>query len=165
MKNNLSFNLSFILIVWVFILIILFLHTKNIYKFKFLEFREASGSIQKIHMDYKNHNIIALNNLVYGIPLGIPFYHPNRTKKLMNSKIYQSYSTKKIKELIDISSNKFNDFELVERYSNFNIFKDDDIFVSTKDINSNLSEYDLYKVYFSSKNIVKLKQLIDKEIQ
>lgn len=164
MKKDLKFNLRFILVVWIFILIILFLHTKNIYRFSFLEFREAKGTIKTIQMDYKEHKIIALNNIIYGLPRGVPFYHPNRINKLIKSKVYQTYSIKNVKYLIDSRSAKFRVYDFIEKYKDFNIFKNNDIFLCTKDKDSNLKEFSFYKEYFHADNLIDLKRKIDKNV-
>lgn len=165
MDENQNFNLKFISIIWILIFIILFVHTKNIYRFKFLEFREAKGSLEKIEMGYKNHNIIALDNIVYGIPHGVTFYHPNRIKKLTQSKVYQTFSVEKVKSLIDTGSNEFRVFDLIEKYKNFNIFKENNSYLSTKDKYSNIPELSFYTEYFISESLEELKKKIDKNIK
>ncbi len=163
METNTSY-IKHILFIWLLILAVLIIHTKGIYKFKFLEFNEASGHLQPLEMNYKEYNILGLKNIVYAVPFGPPFYHPNRTDKLDESKTIRTYSINHAKYLIDNKIKKLNHFNIIDYYKGFNLFVNESSskYFATLDYNSINPNFIYFKEYFHSSNIQELKKKIDK---
>jgi len=163
METNNSY-IKHILFIWLLILAVLIIHTKGIYKFKFLEFNEASGHLQPLEMSYKEHNILGLKNIVYAVPFGPPFYHPNRKDKLDDSKTIRTYSISHAKYLIDNKIKKLDHFNIIDHYKGFNIFTNENgsKYFATLDYNISNLKFEYFKEYFPSLNIQELKKKIDK---
>lgn len=118
-------NIIFFLILWTSLVVILFLHTAGSVDFKFLHFTQATGSLVMVEEGYKGYNLLGLNNEIYAVPIGAPFVHPKRTKKMKRWGIFTAHSLQEAKRMVDAWSEDIEPLLILieKQFLGFNLYK------------------------------------------